>query len=511
VHGSAELISYEELRDSPWGWLDPDSGGVIVGREGHKQKLVYYTGNAHLITLAPTGAGKGVSTIIPNLLTYRGSIFCIDPKGENAMITARRRIELGQTVVILDPWSQTGQPSCSWNPFDMLKADDDDLIEDASLLAEALIVSEGKAETSHWTEEARAFIRGLILYIAIEAEPEDRNLVMLRQLLGYGPEDFLALLEDMQACQGKYGRIVGRAATQLLRKSDKGRASVLSTCSSNTNFLDSPRMAQSLTRSDFDMEDLKRRQITVYVVIPPERLTSGSRWLRLLTSFAINAAARVEGRPRQRILYLLDEFAALGRLEKVEEAVGLMRGYGIWLWPILQDLNQLKALYPGTWESFMANSGLVQAFGVNDLTTAQWVSARIGQTTVHVPGNLQNSGNPDQDITLNVASRPLLLPQEVIDIDHRNQLVIPKDDKPMCIGKIGYKGGEGYWDAPEFKGMFDPNPWMSDEPSDTPYPETDDEIRAWALDRMAEIEDAKQRPAPRTLFGLIGRKRASGE
>ena len=172
------------------------------------------------------------------------------------------------------------------------------------------------------------------------------------------------------------GGLIARAANRFLGKADREAASVLSNAQRHTHFRDSPRIAKCLSRSDFAFCDLRRRITSVFLVLPPNRMDAYSRWLRLLVSQALQDIARdAEAAtgpqsPSERLssptLFLLDEFAALGRLEAVERAMGLMAGYGLQLWPILQDLSQLKALYGPRAGTFIANAGVQQVLGVND-------------------------------------------------------------------------------------------------------------------------------------------------
>jgi type IV secretory pathway TraG/TraD family ATPase VirD4 len=174
-------------------------------------------GPSHLLTMAPTRTGKGVGTIIPNLLTLDRSILCIDPKGENAIITAKARDRFGP-VHILDPFGVTGLPSSAVNPLGRLDPEHPDAMEDANGLAEAL-VQEAPGETgeAHWNEEAKALLSGLILQIAAAEPSERRNLSTLREYLTLAPESFAELLKCMQQSPEAHG-LIARAANRHLGK-----------------------------------------------------------------------------------------------------------------------------------------------------------------------------------------------------------------------------------------------------------------------------------------------------
>lgn len=268
THGSARFATNKETAV-----LTRADSGLLIGRDPKSRKLLRYDGPAHMLTMAPTRTGKGVGTIIPNLLTADRSVICIDPKGENAKIAGRARQKFGP-VHVLDPFGVTGQPSAAFNPLDQLDPAGLDVAEDASTLADALVFDEpGMAGEAHWNEEAKALIAGLILHIAASEPRDRRNLATLREALTLAPEAFAALLKDMQASTAA-GGLIARAANRHLGKSDREAAGVLSAAQRHTHFLDSPRMVAVLGRSDFRFANLKRRNASVFLVLPPDRLAT---------------------------------------------------------------------------------------------------------------------------------------------------------------------------------------------------------------------------------------------
>jgi len=326
-----------------------------------------------------------VGAIIPNLLTADRSVLCIDPKGENTHITARARSRFGP-VYVLDPFgisashrpASTSRGSRSRQPGPA---------EDAALLADALVHDPpGQVGEAHWNEEAKALIAGLILHVVCTAAPEIRTLAAVRELLTSSPQEFQSMLETMQTSASASG-LVRRAANRHLGKSEREASGVLSSAQRQTHFLDSARLNLTMASSDFRFADMKTAKATVFLVLPPERLDAYSRWLRLMVAQAIHDLARSPARspgsgPAAPVLFLLDEFAALGRLEPVERAFGLMAGYGLQLWPILQDMHQLWSTYGKKAGTFVSNAGIVQIFNVADVETASWVSKSIGATTM---------------------------------------------------------------------------------------------------------------------------------
>lgn len=284
-HGSARIASKAERRDLQSGT------GLLIGRDADNGRLLRYDGPAHLLTLAPTRTGKGVGTVIPNLLLVPHPMLVIDPKGENARVTYEARRKLGP-VHVLDPFGVTGLPAAAYNPLARLRPDSLDLGEDAASLAEALVMDPpGQAGEAHWNEEARALLAGLILFAAVHETEDRRTLVSLREYLTLPPERFRALLELMQDSPGA-GGLIARAANRFGGKADREAAGVLSSAQRHTHFLDSPRIAASLARSDFSFASLYHELATVFLVLPPNRLDAYSRWLRLLVSHALAEIAR---------------------------------------------------------------------------------------------------------------------------------------------------------------------------------------------------------------------------
>lgn len=452
VHGSARFGGEKEQRD-----LVSIDDGLIVGRS-HRGGLMRYSGSSHLLTVAPTRSGKGVGAIIPNLLTLRRSILCIDPKGENARIASRARSALG-SVFVLDPFEISGVAGGCFNPLAELEPDSVDLAEDVAAVADALVYDlPGQVGEAHWNEEAKALIAGLILHVVTTAGPKQRNLATVRDLLTTTPQRFEQVLKTMQASLAA-NDLVARAANRHLSKSDREATGVLSAAQRHTHFLDSPRMTKTLSKSDFKLSDLQSQLTTVFVVLPPDRLGTHARWLRLLVVQAINELARStpDNLPRHSVLLLLDEFAALGRLEPIERAFGLLAGYGVQLWAILQDMHQLRSLYGERAGTFLSNAGVTQIFNVSDIDTATWVSRTLGaetqsfvttgSTVSDAPG--QWLANRSYSSNLNLTRRDLLTPDEVMRVSDDELLLLRPGALPLVARKVRY------FSDPEFLGLFD--------------------------------------------------------
>ncbi|RAK56243.1 type IV secretory system conjugative DNA transfer family protein [Phenylobacterium soli] len=453
VHGSAQFATTAYVRQTL-----ADAEGLIVGRERRRGgRLLRHGGSGHLLTIAPTRSGKGVGAIIPNLLAGDRSVFCLDPKGENTVVTYAARTRFGP-VHVLDPFGVTGMPQARYNPLDLLDPENPDLIEDAAVLAEALVYDPpAHLGEAHWNEEAKALIAGLMLHVACSRPPAERTLAAVRDLLSGSPDEFDATLAEMQRSAGA-GGLVRRAANRHLSKSDREAAGVLSSAQRHTHFLDSVRINAAMAGSDFRFSDLKASRCTVFLVLPPDRIDTYARWLRLLVAQALRELARAPDRHARPVLFLLDEFATLGRLEPIERAFGLMAGYGVQLWAILQDMHQLWGAYGERAGTFLSNASLLQVFNVADYETADWISKSLGATTVaYETGGTSVSRAPNQlfsthgsSTSTHLARRELLTPDEVMRLHPLLEILFRPGEPPVLAQKVRY-----YLD-PEFRGLFTP-------------------------------------------------------
>lgn len=451
-HGTSQFANEDDL--SQGGYLEGNGltfGCFWIDEEPH---AVTYGGDSHMITVAPTRSGKGTTQIIPNLMNHQGSSLCIDPKGENAIITAEWREKTGDTVHILDPWGQATnvleRDAAQFNPLDTLDPDDDDFVDDALLIADALVVETGG--DSHWTNEARAMVMGFILYIATDPnEAETRHLGRLRDILNLDPKVLQELVSTRMATSPNV--LVRSAANRFKQKTERELASVISTAQQNTHFLESPKLKTSLEKSSFDFADLKNDDapISVYIVLPADRLNTHGRWLRLIVSMAITAMVRGGNKPKRPALFTLDEFAALGKLAIVEQAFGLMAGFGMQIHAILQDLSQLQDLYKQRWQTFIGNAGVLQIFGTRDVLTAEYISKIAGMMTIEkiseatgqkrkgTEGIFGEAPDPEfRSMNDSLSGRALLMPEEVMRLGQNEQVIFLPSCQPILCGKVPY-------------------------------------------------------------------------
>jgi type IV secretion system protein VirD4 len=471
THGSARWGSVGELRQAnhlhePQN--APQSAGMALARvpdapQGFDPRLRHI---GHVVTVAPNGSGKGIGAVIPNLLEYPGSCLVLDVKGENAAVTARARREMGHKVFLVDPFEANGSDGAAFNVMDRLDPASADCVSESALLADSLVIADNRGgENDHFSESAKTLLQGMSLHVAVLPDPSRRHLGELRRLLTADEETFLGTLAEMAADEQAAFGLPARAANTLMGMADRERGSVLSTARLNTAFLDDPRIAKALSRSDFDLSAIKAEPMTVYLVIPANKITANARFVRLFVGSVIAAVTASPKQPPHRVAFFLDEFAQLGYMKSIEDAVSLMRGYGLAFWVFLQDLSQLKGVYP-RWQTFMANSAKM-FFGTADYDTAKYVSDSLGQITIeYKTGNTgQNSGTgvSGQGGTMHKGSsagsaqqftgRPLLTPDEVMRLPPEKVIVMVKSESPYLLERLNYLTDE------EYSGKADPNPY----------------------------------------------------
>lgn len=398
--GTARFARIDELTQ-----YEHDKGFYIGGGYCFDDK-------GHILTCAGTRGGKGTNLIIPNLLgasDYKGSWVVIDPKGENAAITARYQKERGQNVVVLNPWgllSDNVLPASSYNPLDILSDTSNiNLVDDAQMIAEMIVPIDRNDRNKFFTDNSRAIVSGLLLHMATYDEslaqekegldiadiatedeatqhkPIERTLTTLWKWVRLQQQDWIELIADMHANDhAAFGDTVKQAANEiekLMQSGDKTWGNIIATVLQCTDFIKSPALQHSM-QSGLDPKTLSDGKTTLYVIIPADKMQSHARWLRLVVTTTMRAVVR---QPKNRVCFLLDEFSALGYLPEIETALSTYAGFNITVWTILQSLIQLQAHYKDSWETFVGNSAVRQFFSVNDNFTAEYVSKAIGQTS----------------------------------------------------------------------------------------------------------------------------------
>ena len=324
------------------------------------------------MTVAPTGAGKGRSVLIPNLLTYTGPVITLDPKGELYHVTAARRRELGQRVIRLDPFRITGTDTDALNPLDVLTLPQCDLESESHWLASLLANGQRGSREPFWDESAIALLAGIITYLGTE-NSENRHLNQLRRMLH--ADDTVYNLAVLLDTAGKSMNVVAKQEiAAVLQTPDVTRGGILSTAISFLKVFASRQVADSLGASSFDLQDvIEGTPLTIYLIIPPDKLDSHRALLKLWIGTLLKAIVGRVHRPQLPTLFLIDECARLGNFPLLETAICLCRGYGLRVWTFWQDLQQIVDCFPTGWKTLVNNSAALQVFGITNWAMAnQW-------------------------------------------------------------------------------------------------------------------------------------------
>lgn len=473
THGTASWASAAEFYGG---------SGLILGRGMEPGgQFIRLPAEGHVLTVAPTGTGKGVGVVIPNLLVHPGSAVVNDIKGENYAVTARQRRSEGHAVYGLDPFgvvseawqTKYGIPAADacYNPLDLVDHTGLDALDDAKMIAEMLVVSEADSKSDggeFWDREAKALLAGLILHVCASEVGTRRSLPRVRELLTLPAPEWELVLKHMAestACDG----VVARTANNLLGADQRTKNNIITSAKTHTHFLDSPRMRRILSSSSFDILDLKRDRVTLYLILPPTRIDSYKPWKRLMIGCSLLATTRVPGKPAggHRILIIPDEFANMGKMANIQRDYTLLRGYGVTFWLLVQDFSQLERLYGDSWKSFVSNAAVLQAFGTADNYTAEYLSERMGEATILTRGS--NAGDSHK-LTGLVATkqrgentsekgRRLMFASEILAMDpaRGEQLLFFTGKRPLMARRLRY------FAEPEFAGRFDPNPLHEEE------------------------------------------------
>ncbi|WP_225976322.1 type IV secretory system conjugative DNA transfer family protein [Mucilaginibacter ginsenosidivorax] len=422
-----------------------NQSGFYIG-QGHK---FHYKG--HILTVAGTRGGKGTNLIIPNLLGAGGletSWIVIDPKGENAAITARYQREIGQNVIILNPWDLLAAnvgTAQSYNPLDMLAIESLHLVDDIQVIAEMIVPVSHDEKNSFWTDSARTIVSGLLLHIVTSQPKELHTLTTLWEWVRYQADDWDKIIQDMAVNDHALHKgTIKNAGLEILKLQSAGEdtfGGIISSVLQATDFLKSPALQQSL-KTGFDPKILVDGKTTVYVIIPADKLKSHYRWLRLVVTSMMRAVIR---KPDKRVTFLLDEFAALGYLPEIETALSTYAGYNVTVWPILQSLIQLHNLYKNNWETFIANCTVRQYFTINDNFSAEYISKAIGETS-----NLIVSKDADPKAN----ARRLVTPDELRRESGKKIFMFISDLPPTYVDKLPY------YLLVDLKGKADRNPYI---------------------------------------------------
>jgi len=367
------------------------SGRLPMQQYANINDVVQYREDGHLITFAPTGAGKGVRVIIPNLLHYTGPVITIDPKGENFAVTAQYRKQvLGQNIYLLDPFEvvsattleRIGIERATLNPLDLIAGIRGHIEPQLTMLA-SMLAGDGNnmGLDDFWTQNAQNLIAGVVGATIAQAKEKNESAAFQKFMDYLYADDVVynlaVLLDTSPYIKDTFSY---KAIAAFLQRADKERSGILSTAHSFLTPFISTELNKYLNTSSISPKMITDQDdYTIYIVVPPSKLISHAILLRLWVATLLNAIMERERKPLKRTLFLLDECAQLGRLDALRKAITLLRGYGLQVWMFFQDFSQLKSLYTTECPTIINNCGVFQTFGVTRNFAAEPIIKIIGK------------------------------------------------------------------------------------------------------------------------------------
>src|SRR5215212_2028201 len=438
TYGSARWANQLDIRRAGLTGAD----GVILGRiEG---QYLRHDGAEHVLCFAPTRSGKGVGLVVPTLLTWPGSCIVHDIKGENWTLTSGFRAHHGR-VLLFDP---TNSGSAAYNPLLEVRRGEWE-VRDVQNVADVLVDPEGSLERrNHWEKTSHALLVGAILHV-LYAE-QDKTLAGVASFLSDPKRPIETTLRAMMTTPhlGEAGThpVIASAARELLNKSENERSGVLSTAMSFLGLYRDPVVAKVTRRCDWRIRDLveNERPTSLYLVVPPSDTSRTKPLVRLILNQIgrrLTEDLHAKGR-RHRLLFMLDEFPALGRLDFFESALAFMAGYGLKSFLIAQSLNQIEKAY-GVNNSILDNCHVRVSFATNDERTAKRVSDALGTATEirdakNYAGHRLSPWLGHLMVTRQETARPLLTPGEVMQLPPDDELVLVSGCHPIRAKKARY-------------------------------------------------------------------------
>jgi type IV secretion system protein VirD4 len=433
---------------------------AVFGARWLNSRLIKVNTFVHLVTFSPTGGGKGIAVMIPNLLSYPGNCVVNDPSGTLFRETSEHRSRhFGHRIIRLDPFEVCGPGGDTLNGFDFIDPGAIDFVQQCDDLADRLVIRPNDEKEPHWSESAIDNICAMTAFVlGCEPNPAKRNLDTVRKLTGSRSKyaQAVEIMQKTDACQG----VISRKGGSLTWHEGEELGSVQTTLARHLKWLDDPAIARNVATSSFDPAILRTGKATVYLILPHESLSTMSRWLRLQIGTIMRRSTRGYGE-QNPVLWLLDEMGHIGRLQVIEDAAGLLRAKGVRLWFVFQSLGQLKTCFGEKAPIILDNVGTQQYFGINSYETAEEISKRIGEATIGVTsindttsdskptggdGRQGGSRSRSTSATHSEIARRLWKPEEVLT-QPSDQMFIFHKNLPVVLARL-----VKYYEAREFRG-----------------------------------------------------------
>lgn len=442
TYGSARWAERAEVRRAGLS----GSAGVFLGRAPTDGGYLRHEGPEHVMAFAPTRSGKGVGLVVPSLLSWPGSAVIHDVKGENWQLTAGWRSRFSHALL----FNPTDARSAAYNPLLEVRRGVHE-VRDVQNIADILVDPEGALERrNHWEKTSHALLVGAILHVLYALE--DKTLRGVANFLSDPAHPFEVTLRRMMATPhlgSSAHPVVASAAREVLNKSDNERSGVLSTAMSFLGLYRDPTVAEVTSRCDWRIADLiaAGHPTSLYLVVPPSDISRTKPLIRLiLNQIGRRLTESLDGSDgierRHKLLLMLDEFPALGRLDFFESALAFMAGYGLRAYLIAQSLNQIDKAY-GPNHSILDNCHVRVAFATNDERTAKRISDSLGTATElraqrNYAGHRLAPWLGHLMVSRQETARPLLTPGEVMQLPPDEAVVMVSGHPPIRASKLRY-------------------------------------------------------------------------
>ncbi|MCA9052140.1 MAG: type IV secretory system conjugative DNA transfer family protein, partial [Planctomycetaceae bacterium] len=395
--GDAQFAGFWKEHDYPW-----IPGTLLLGQSlygkhwiGYKDIKKNESDDRHIVTLAGSRAGKGISRIIPNLLLWQDNAIIIDPKGENATVTAQNPIR--SQAFVIDPYGMVKNvfprgkaPSSApvppirakYNVMLDLDRYSPMIAEQITVVTNAIVLPESD-KNKYFEDQCKIIIRGVIGHVLTSPSYEGmRSLVTVYRLLNSASVQELGTLYEAMRQNAELGDIISEGANALASAVAQANQNVLSTVRRNLNWLSFKKVQELVGGgSDFSMYDIANKPISIYLCFDMEALENLNRFVRLFFLMAFHAMTHPRGAKTKKVLFLMDEFFTLGYLPMLEKGAQYIAGEGVKLWPIIQNIAMIESLYGKTWTNFIEAAGVIEAFGLSAGDregTAHWVHEKLG-------------------------------------------------------------------------------------------------------------------------------------
>lgn len=466
--GRASFVDPPGRRHALWCLLSPFVGSAQAVRlmlaafwRGYDDSIVRIRDYVHAITFAPTGAGKGVCIQIPNLLTYLGSMVVVDPQGTLFKVTAWfRQHVLGHKIIKMDPTGFTGPAAESdcLNPCDFLDENSDNFIDDIRSFVTLMVQRDPQEHQPFFNDWAIIVLSSMLAFIcSCESDASKRSLALMRDLVS-SRKAFTDAKEAMLAVPGLVAKLGGMLDIPV----DRELAAILATVQRHTAWMDSPPIAANLSKSTWDPRWLWSGKVTVYLILPSNKLSTLAPLMRLWIGVILNVVTRKGASEKRPILFMIDEAAHIGKIQILEDAMTLMRAYGIRIWLFFQSMNQLQKCYGENAQTIIENASIRQFFGTVAFDSADYISRNVGDCTILVESINRNrnrstptgsarepqpgSVSTGDGVTISEAARRLLKPEEILLLPEDVSLTFYKNMPVIATQLVPY------FADPAFKG-----------------------------------------------------------